>query len=257
MQTPQNNLHAQDQDGREGRRGDAIEIAGDYQYRARTAGFVVQRYWHFEKERVVRKFCAPKPGDLALDVGCGSGVIANLLAELGAKTVGIDSNPSAIEFARRRFGRSGLEFHLGQVDDLAFREESVDCVYCMEVIEHLYEAQVPRLLARLNSVVRKGGRILVTTPNYHGAWPLLEATLDAFRLVPRLKGDQHVTKFHKKKLRFALEGAGWELEHLATFSTAAPFVSVVGWRLAQAVSAIEDRVALPFGNVLLAVARRP
>ena len=83
----------------ERRTGDTVQIARDYQHRARTSGFVVQRFWHAEKERVIRKFSAPRSGDRVLDVGCGSGVVANALAGMGAIVTGVDGNPDAIAFA--------------------------------------------------------------------------------------------------------------------------------------------------------------
>ncbi|MGQ0538667.1 MAG: class I SAM-dependent methyltransferase [Gemmatimonadaceae bacterium] len=240
-----------------GRKGDAIAIPGDYQHRARQSGFVVQRYWHWEKERIVRKFCPPEPGSAAIDVGCGSGVIANLLAELGARTTGIDGNPEAIEYASRTFRTDGLSFRRALVEELEFPAGSVDNAYCMEVFEHLYPAQIDLLARRIYELAKPGGRFLVTTPNYRGTWPLLEVALDALRLVPRLHGDQHVTKFHRRRLREVLVGAGWEIERLSTFSTFAPWVSVVSWSAAQAVSAVEDRLGLPFGTIIIAVARKP
>src|SRR5262249_49069906 len=62
-----------------------VPIDGAYQDRARREGFVVQRFWHHQKELVVRSLAPPRAGERALDVGCGSGVVANLLASEGAR----------------------------------------------------------------------------------------------------------------------------------------------------------------------------
>jgi hypothetical protein len=43
---------------------------------------------------------------------------------------------------------------------------------------------------------------------------------------------------------------------LATFSTFAPFVSMVSWRLAERCAEMEDRVDVPFGNLLMLIAKR-
>lgn len=244
--------------GAAGRRtGDAIRISGDYQHRARTDGPAAQRYWHWEKERMVRKFSAPRPGDLAIDVGCGSGVVADLLASMGAETVGVDGNAEAIDYARKTFARDGLRFDLGLVDELDYAPSTFDRAYCFELIEHIYLHQVHDLLRTLHRIVKPGGSLTLTTPNYRGIWPALEWVLDTLRLVPHLEGEQHVTRFHRRSLVRALEQAGWVVERATTFSTFAPFVATISWRLASRVSELEDALRLPFGNILFVTARRP
>jgi len=238
------------------RTGDAVEIAGDYQHRARAKGFVVQRFWHAEKERMIRRFSAPRRGERVLDVGCGSGVIADVLASSGARTTGVDGNPRAIDYARRTFVREGLDFRCALVEDLGEAQGSVDRIYCLEVIEHLFEPQVHELLRQMNALAKVGGSLTITTPNFRGLWPAVELALDTLRLVPHLAGDQHVSKFNRSSLRTALERAGWKVERLVTFSTFAPFVSVLGWKPALWVAEHETSWSLPFGNVLFAVAKK-
>ena len=71
-----------------------------------------------------------------------------------------------------------------------------------------------------------------------------------------LDGDQHVTHFNRGILRSVLEDAGWRGEALRSFSTFAPFASVLGSQLAKRVSTLEDRIHLPLRTVLVAVARK-
>lgn len=239
------------------RTGDAIAIPGDYQHRARTQGPVVQRYWHWEKERMIRAFSPPAPGDRVLDVGCGSGVVAALLAELGAHVVGVDANEDAVAYARRTFGGSRARFEVGLVDDLGFDAATFDRAYCLEVIEHLPLFQGRHLLASLLRLVKPGGVLTLTTPNYQGTWPAIEFALDRLHLVPRLAGTQHVCRFTRASLRDLAETAGWRVTQLRTFSTLAPFLSVLSWNLAVRCSGLEDRASLRWGNVLWCVATSP
>lgn len=239
------------------RTGDAIAIEGDYQHRARHQGFVVQRFWHAEKERMIRSYAPPAAGERVLDVGCGSGVISDVLASFGARVTGVDGNPRAIAFARRTYHRPNLDFVQGLVDELADPPGSVDRIYCLEVIEHLYADQVHALLAQFHRLLRPGGTLCLTTPNFRGVWPAIEWTLDTLRLVPTLAEEQHVSRFSRASLRAALESAGWSVTQLRTFSTVAPFASVLGWNVGRSLARLEDRAGLPFGAVLFAVATRP
>jgi 2-polyprenyl-3-methyl-5-hydroxy-6-metoxy-1,4-benzoquinol methylase len=238
------------------RRGDSIAIEGSYQDRARREGFVVQRFWHAEKERIVRELFPPGPGDRVLDVGCGSGVVADVLASLGADVTAVDSNPAAIAYARSAFVRSNLRFEETTVDDLAVAPDSIDRIYCLEVIEHLDETQGADLLSTFRRALRPGGTVFLTTPNYHGTWPALEFTMDRLGLAPPLSGHQHVSRFTRSRLRRRLSDAGLDVRRLHTFCTVAPFLAILGWRFAERVARAEQRWDLPWGNLLLAIAEK-
>jgi 2-polyprenyl-3-methyl-5-hydroxy-6-metoxy-1,4-benzoquinol methylase len=237
--------------------GDQIKIEGGYQHRARTDGFVVQRFWHAEKERVIRRHNMPAPGEAVLDIGCGSGVLSDFLARHGANVTAIDSNPAAIEYARRVFGDSGADFKLATVDELQAPPGTIDRTYSFELIEHIHLHQVQELSRRVFLLTRPGGTWAVTTPNYQGVWPAIERTLDFLKLVPHLDRDQHVTHFTAARLRQLLSETGWIVERISTFSTLAPWVSMFGWRLAERLADREDRWNLPFGSILFAIARKP
>lgn len=237
--------------------GDTVKIDGGYQHRARTDGFTVQRFWHAEKERVIRRHSMPAAGESVLDVGCGSGVLSDFLARQGARVIAIDSNPAAIEFARHAFGQSGVDFRLASVEELEAPPGSIDRTYCFELIEHIHLHQVQALCRRIHVLTRPGGTLAITTPNYAGVWPAIERTLDVLKLVPHLDRDQHVTHFTAALLRRVLSETGWTVERISTFSTLAPWASLIGWRVAEKLADREDRWNFRFGSVLLAVARKP
>ena len=112
------------------------------------------------------------------------------------------------------------------------------------------------LLRTLHRLTRSGGTLTLTTPNYRGLWPLIEFTMDTLKLAPRMEDEQHVTKFHRASLPQMLAATGWRVEYLTTFSTFAPFLSIINWKLAERCAALEDRLSLPFGNIILAVAKK-
>ncbi|MCB9832635.1 MAG: methyltransferase domain-containing protein [Planctomycetes bacterium] len=239
------------------RLGDAIAIPGDYQHRALTEGPPVQRHWHRAKLELLDWFCPPLPGGRALDVGCGSGVIADALATRGMEVLAVDANPEAVRYARTTFGRPGLELREGYLDELELPAASFDLATCLEIIEHVHLPQIEKLLGDLFALIRPGGRLLLTTPNYRGLWPLVEWAADRFASTANMDADQHVTHLHRRQLRRLIEGAGFELERIRCYCTLAPFVAPISARLARAVDGLERRIDLPFGNLLALVARRP
>src|SRR5215831_11721117 len=123
------------------REGDAIRIGGDYQARALRSDRAAQCFWHEAKFRLIERVAMPGKHDRVLDAGCGSGTISHFLSLHAGEVVGIDSNPSAIDFASGAYKAPNLQFRLGQFDDLV-GEKPFDKIYSIEVIEHLYEHQV-------------------------------------------------------------------------------------------------------------------
>jgi len=240
--------------GEHRREGDGIAIDGGYQYRALTEGRPVQRYWHAAKLRLVDALLGDVSPVTALDLGCGSGVVANHLAAKGIQTTGLDANPAAVAFARRTFDRPNLAFREGLVDELDLAPASIDLIVIMEVLEHLHASQVLPLLRSARSLLAPGGRLLLTTPNYAGTWPVLEWMLDHTSLVPHMHEDQHVSRWTRRTLGSALAGAGFRTERIGTYCTVAPFISPLGRHVADRAFDLELRFDLRFGNLLYALA---
>ncbi len=220
------------------REGDAIRISGDYQARALKSDLAAQRFWHEAKFRLIERVAMPAKHDRVLDAGCGSGTISHFLSLHAGEVTGIDSNESAIQFASNAYNAPNLEFRLGQFEELA-GEKPFDRIYCIEVIEHLYEHQAADVLSLFYKLAAPGAALFVTTPNYRSPWPLIEWLLDRFGLAAKMDAVQHVTHFNKRKLVTACERAGWKVRHIGTFNGVAPFLAPVSNRLALGVEKIE------------------
>ncbi|MEO5596107.1 MAG: methyltransferase domain-containing protein [Lysobacteraceae bacterium] len=105
------------------------------------------------------------PGGSVIDVGCGHGACASLLATRvgpSGRVVGIDSSQAMIAEAQRRFDRSGLPVEFQQGDALALpsADASFDAARCDRVFMFLDEPR--KALAELVRVTRPGARIVVT-----------------------------------------------------------------------------------------------
>lgn len=100
-------------------------------------------------------------GDRVLDVGCGTGRLAEwMAASIGPGVVGIDPLPERITLARAR--APGLRFEVSRAEDLAaFPGGSFDAVIASAVF-HWVEDK-PKALAEFARVLRPGGRLAVST----------------------------------------------------------------------------------------------
>ncbi len=108
-------------------------------------------------------------GERVLDIGCGTGLLADHVAGLvgeAGSVIGIDPLPLRIEIAKRRI-RSNLDFRVGSAGDLhEFQAGSFDVVYLNAVLHWLPEKLEP--LRQILRLLRGGGRVGISTGSKHG-----------------------------------------------------------------------------------------
>jgi ubiquinone/menaquinone biosynthesis C-methylase UbiE len=104
-------------------------------------------------------------GKDVLDVGIGSGIATQMLAESGAKVTGVDLTEWAVETTRRRLDAFGLQADVRQADaeQLPFEDASFDLVFSWGVIHH--SSDMDRALSELVRVTRPGGQLVLMV--YH------------------------------------------------------------------------------------------
>src|SRR5579875_3722396 len=69
-----------------------------------------ENYW-FRRHLAVYEWIARRVGGLrVIDMACGEGYGADLLARSAAQVIGVDANPQAHEHARLRYRRRNLSF---------------------------------------------------------------------------------------------------------------------------------------------------
>lgn len=220
------------------RAGDAISIGGDYQARAIVSPRAAQRFWHQAKLRLIDRVAPARASSHVADAGCGSGVVAAHLAATAGSVVGFDSNSAAITFATETYSSERLRFMLGPFERM-LETGSFDQIYCLEVLEHLYEEQAIDTLRLFARAGKPGTTLFVTTPNVRSAWPAIEWTLDRFALVPQLHEAQHLTLFSQSTLSRALCQSGWTIDEIGTFNGVAPFLATLSERIARLVEHVE------------------
>ena len=236
----------------ERRVGDEVAVSGDYQHRALHEGWAAQRFWHRGKLDEVERLLDPRSGDVIVDVGCGSGVLAaRLAAHAGTRVVGIDANAAALAFARGRYAAANLEFRQGIADELELAALGANTIAFIEVIEHIYPDQARATLRRFHQALPPGGRLVVSTPNSRSLWPAIEWTLDRLALVPHLADDQHVASYTPASLAALGEEVGFRAREVRTVHVLAPWLAPLSWRMAERMHALEQRRALPFGALAL------
>jgi len=94
-----------------------------------------------------------------LDVGCGPGLAAQVLARKIANVCGVDASAAFIEIARQRL--PGRDFRVGEMEALPHEDASFDVVTGFNAFQ--YAASPGRALLEARRVLRPGGVVVIAT----------------------------------------------------------------------------------------------
>jgi SAM-dependent methyltransferase len=107
---------------------------------------------------MLRAFLRLGPGDLAVDLGCGSGRALVWNRDAGAETIGIDISPFFSEDARQ-----DVPLLLGDLRRLPFADGTFGKAWSLDVLEHLSPDALRAMLTEANRILSAGGQLFVYT----------------------------------------------------------------------------------------------
>ncbi len=110
-----------------------------------------------------------RPDSRAVDLGCGSGRFAELLADRYAHVLAVDIADAQLEMARAEHPRPNLHFEFRSLLDVApERDGRFDLVFSVNTVHHLRAHDVA--LPHLRSLVAPGGQVVVVDIIDPGQW---------------------------------------------------------------------------------------
>lgn len=128
----------------------------DYDHRLEPQLYTQKHHFVYQYGAALVELLDPQPGELILDLGCGTGELTNQISQSGAEVLGIDSSEALVVRAQHQF--PGLTFYRQDATQLPDIER-YDAVFSNAVL-HWIEDQ-PTISAAMCRALKPGGRLVV------------------------------------------------------------------------------------------------
>ena len=153
-----------------------------------------------EELALLEKYAGP---GRVLDVGCAAGYFLDAAKERGWQAEGVEMSAAAAADAKKR----GHRVHVGMLEKLKLKGR-YDAVHAAHTLEHVKDPVA--FLARLKSLLRPGGKLMIEVPNAYHLWALI------WHYGPKLRGrssplvyaKEHTFDFSRATLTAAHQKAG-------------------------------------------------
>src|SRR5262245_44158334 len=122
-------------------------------------------WWTSRGQKLVQELksgLTPPAGLMILDVGCGTGFVANLLSDSlaeGDLIVGLDHSEGMLRRARSKLADAGCRFARADAGDLPFQDQSFHMLTLNSFLHHVYDYRA--VLRGIDRVLKPGGYLLL------------------------------------------------------------------------------------------------
>jgi 2-polyprenyl-3-methyl-5-hydroxy-6-metoxy-1,4-benzoquinol methylase len=173
-----------------------------------------ERIWNWEtpagrvraqrRAQLIGAAAGLESGMRVLEIGCGTGLFTELLADFGAHILAIDISPDLIELARKRnVDPSKVEFR-----EMSFEggklDEPFDVILGSSVLHHL---DILRSIERMYALLKPGGSIVFAEPNMFNPQVWAERHIPFIGMWAHVSPDE--TAINRFRLRNILDNVGF------------------------------------------------
>jgi len=146
---------------------------------------------------IARTWVEKNRPQILLDIGCGTGVFAQLVNEIRPKIEihGLDFSREALRKASQFYD---LCWNINiDVEDVPMEDNKYDAVLCMEVLEHVYD--VTHILREIYRLLKPTGKALISVPNL-AYWRYRLQLLRGVLPHPEIFNPEHIHAFVLKNI---------------------------------------------------------
>ena len=165
-------------------------------------------------------------GARVLEAGCGLGHFTVAASALGHRAEGLDWSEPTVARLRERF--PSIPWHVGDVRQLQFPDDTFDSVYSPGVCEHFEEGPVA-VLTEMRRVLRPGGVAVVTSPCFNPWLQERASDLTSVQAPPGAVFYEYV--FTPDGMKTLLEQLAFEVVQVRPYAALQTLLRYGGWRV--------------------------
>ena len=204
----------------------------------------VRSAWHHIKFNLIKKKI--NKNDFHLDIGCGSGTF---ISQLNNKlNIGIDISKKQIKYAKKKYGSKDKKF-FSYNKKIPIKLNIIDSVSLIELIEHLTDKEINNLMNQIHNILKRNGKVYITTPNYLSLWPVLELIVNKISNVSY--EHQHINKFNVINYKKIIDNKKFKIKACKSFMLLSPFLAIFSFNFSILFSKIESVLTKFFPGFLL------
>jgi ubiquinone/menaquinone biosynthesis C-methylase UbiE len=107
-----------------------------------------------------------KPGQIAADIGAGTGFISAGLVEKGLAVIAVDQSEKMLAQMRRNFASvDQIEYRVGEAENLPLSDAGVDYAFANMYLHHV--EQPPEAIKEMARTLKPGGKLVITDLDEH------------------------------------------------------------------------------------------
>ena len=161
-------------------------------------------------ERELLKLHGLGEHDYLIDVGCGSGRLTGPLSEyLKGRYLGIDIEPTLLEYAKQAANRDDWSFKLTEGINIPEADDCADMVCFFSVFTHLLFEESYRYLVQAHRVLKPGGKVVFSFLEFEipDQWVVFETNMALQKEGDPLMifMDRHAIRAFANNLNFEVE----------------------------------------------------
>jgi ubiquinone/menaquinone biosynthesis C-methylase UbiE len=180
-------------------------------YHKRWAGKTTGPFQSTQKLVSVAKI---RPGDLVLDLACGTGAVTRqIVGKIGKSghVIGVDSSQTALSIAKKSIKNKNIDFAIFDAENLGFAQE-FDVITCQYAL--FFFPNAAKALANIKKTLKKNGTLALVVHGAGDTVPYFSSILDSVqKFIPDYlpTGAPDLDRFGtKQNLKKAIMGAGFD-----------------------------------------------